>query len=49
VLAALADPDRLTSSQHGRRNAWKQIAGRWMREVYTVEDGEHVVITVTLR
>jgi hypothetical protein len=49
VSETLAAPDEVTSSHHGRRNAWKNLEGRWLRVTFIQEDDTITVITATIR
>lgn len=50
VLAAIQDPDHVTESIKGRKNAWKKRAGDWLRVTYFQEDnGKTVVVTVSIK
>lgn len=49
VASVLTQPDRVTSSSHGRLNAWKQTEGYWLRITYAEEGQTLTVVTVTLR
>ncbi|MDP2935389.1 MAG: hypothetical protein Q8O86_02745 [Dehalococcoidia bacterium] len=49
IALALADPDKVTDSIKGRKNAWKKGAGYWLRVTYLEEKGGFVIVTVTPR
>ena len=47
VAFILDKPDREAPTIRGRRNAFRQVNGEWLRVTYTEEERRLVIVTVT--